>query len=50
VFTLTFATFIGSGRDWHLPGAPFVLASLLLVVGIAIAWRITRPEVVTAIL
>jgi DHA1 family tetracycline resistance protein-like MFS transporter len=48
VFTLTFATFIGSGRDWHLPGAPFVLASLLLVIGIGIAWRITRQEAVTA--
>jgi DHA1 family tetracycline resistance protein-like MFS transporter len=48
VFTLTFATFIGSARDWHLPGAPFVLASLLLVIGIAIAWRITRHEPVPA--
>jgi len=48
VFTLTFATFIGSLRDWDLPGAPFVLASLLLVIGVAIAWRIARPEVVAA--
>jgi DHA1 family tetracycline resistance protein-like MFS transporter len=25
LFTLTFATFIGAWRDWHLPGAPFLL-------------------------
>jgi len=44
LFSLTFATFIGSRRDWHLPGAPFLLASMLLVVAIALVWRITRPE------
>ena len=39
LFTLTFATFIGARRDWHLPGAPFLLASMLLVVAIALVWR-----------
>jgi len=48
VFALTFATFIGSASAWHFPGAPFVLASVLLMVGIAIAWRVTRPEAVPA--
>jgi DHA1 family tetracycline resistance protein-like MFS transporter len=44
LFTLTFAAFIGSQRDWQLPGAPFLLASLLLVVAALLAWRITRPR------
>jgi DHA1 family tetracycline resistance protein-like MFS transporter len=44
LFSLTFATFIGARRDWHLPGAPFLLASMLLVVAIVLVWRITRPE------
>ncbi|MBI3839929.1 MAG: TCR/Tet family MFS transporter [Planctomycetia bacterium] len=44
LFTLTFAAFIGSQRDWQLPGAPFLLASLLLAVALLLAWRITRPS------
>lgn len=44
LFSLTFATFIGARRDWNLPGAPFLLASMLLVAAIALVWRITRPE------
>jgi MFS transporter, DHA1 family, tetracycline resistance protein len=27
---------------WHLPGAPFFLASLLLIIGMVVAWRATR--------
>jgi DHA1 family tetracycline resistance protein-like MFS transporter len=42
LFTQAFALFIGAQASWHLPGAPFLLASLLLFVGIAIAWRATR--------
>jgi len=42
LFTLTFAFFIGAGRDWHLPGAPFFLAALLLVMALGVAWRVTR--------
>jgi DHA1 family tetracycline resistance protein-like MFS transporter len=44
LFSLTFATFIGSRRDWHLPGAPFLLAAMLLVVAFGVVWRITRPQ------
>lgn len=45
LFTQTFAAFIGSQRDWHVPGAPFLLASTLLILAVALAWRITRrPE------
>lgn len=41
IFTFTFATFIGPRADLHLPGAPFLLASLLLVVAVALAARVT---------
>ena len=41
LFTLTFAGFIG-GRAPHLPGAPFLLAALLLATALGLAWRATR--------
>lgn len=41
LFTEAFALFIGPGVDWHLPGAPFLLASLLLLLAAALAWRAT---------
>jgi len=44
LFTQVFAYFIGPGVLWHVPGAPFVLASLLLVLAAAIAWRTTDPN------
>ena len=44
LFTEVFAYFIGSGAIGHLPGAPFLLASLLLVSAAAIAWRTTDPS------
>jgi DHA1 family tetracycline resistance protein-like MFS transporter len=44
IFALLFAWAIGGGRDWHLPGAPFELAALLLVAAAALAWRVTRPR------
>lgn len=42
LFTQTFALFIGPRAGWHLPGAPFLLASFLLLLGMALAWRATR--------
>ncbi|HLA89466.1 MAG TPA: TCR/Tet family MFS transporter [Gemmatimonadaceae bacterium] len=42
LFTQTFARFIGPQRAWHLPGAPFLLASLLTVSALVLAWRVTR--------
>jgi MFS transporter, DHA1 family, tetracycline resistance protein len=47
LFTLTFASFIGSHRDWRLPGAPFLLAALLMVMALVLARRVTswQPEV-----
>ncbi|HUI26780.1 MAG TPA: TCR/Tet family MFS transporter [Candidatus Kryptonia bacterium] len=44
LFTLTFANFIGARSNWHLPGAPFLLAALLLGATTVIAWRATRPR------
>jgi len=41
IFTETFALFIGPGVDWHIPGAPFLLASLLLLLAAVLAWRAT---------
>lgn len=47
LFTLTFASFIGTHRDWHLPGAAFLLAALLMTIALVLAWRITsrRSEI-----
>lgn len=42
LFTQTFATFIGPQADWHLPGAPYLLSTLLLLIGAGTAWRATR--------
>ncbi|MBR0827934.1 TCR/Tet family MFS transporter [Bradyrhizobium manausense] len=39
LFTLTFAYFIGGGAPLHLPGAPFLLAAVLMVLSLAIAMR-----------
>jgi MFS transporter, DHA1 family, tetracycline resistance protein len=44
LFTEVFAYFIGSDAVGHLPGAPFLLASLLLVSAATIAWRTTDPS------
>jgi DHA1 family tetracycline resistance protein-like MFS transporter len=45
LFTLTFATAIDPRRAWTLPGAPFVLASALLLTGAVIGYRLTRTDV-----
>jgi DHA1 family tetracycline resistance protein-like MFS transporter len=39
LFTLTFAYFIGANVSIKLPGAPFLLASVLLVLALVIAVR-----------
>jgi MFS transporter, DHA1 family, tetracycline resistance protein len=43
MFTHTFAWFIGPARPIHLPGAPFLLASLLLGIAFVAALRIKSP-------
>ena len=42
VFTQTFAVFISTRAEWGLPGAPFLLASLLMLAAIMVSWRITH--------
>lgn len=42
LFTQTFAAFIGPQADWHLPGAPYLLSTLLLLIGAVTAWRATK--------
>jgi DHA1 family tetracycline resistance protein-like MFS transporter len=47
LFTETFALFIGPGVGWHIPGAPFLLASLLLLIAAVLAWRATARSTVS---
>ncbi len=48
LFTGMFAAFIGGGwintRGWHLPGAPFLFSSLLLVIALGLAIRVARRD------
>ncbi len=48
LFTVTFATFIGSRASWHLPGAPFFLASGMMLAAAVIAFSVTRGTPATA--
>jgi DHA1 family tetracycline resistance protein-like MFS transporter len=46
IFTLTFAFAIAAGGDWHLPGAPFLIATLFLACAGLAGWRATtRREI-----
>ncbi|MGA7162013.1 MAG: TCR/Tet family MFS transporter [Bacteroidota bacterium] len=40
IFTLAFARSIGAQGDWHFPGAPFLLAVLMLMAAFILAWRV----------
>jgi len=42
LFTQTFAAFLVTRHGWRLPGAPFFLASALLVVAVSVAARVMR--------
>ncbi len=44
LFTSVFASSIGANRGWNLPGAPYLLAALLLTGAMYVAWRVTRPR------
>jgi MFS transporter, DHA1 family, tetracycline resistance protein len=41
IFTQVFATFIAH-REWHVPGAAFLLSSSLLIAGTVLVLRVTR--------
>ena len=42
LFTLSFALAIRPELGLQAPGTPFVIAALLLLASMAIAWRVTR--------
>jgi DHA1 family tetracycline resistance protein-like MFS transporter len=42
IFTQTFAVFISTRANWGLPGAPFLLASALVLGAVLLAWRSTQ--------
>lgn len=44
LFASTFAYAIGSGAALDLPGAPWLLAALLLAMAAVAAWRVTAPR------
>ena len=44
IFTQLFAFAVGRYRDLNVPGAPFLLASALLVVALVVVWRVTGRE------
>jgi DHA1 family tetracycline resistance protein-like MFS transporter len=44
LFTQVFAAFIGTQAAWHLPGAAFLLASLLMLLAIPLALSATRER------
>ncbi|MGH7460095.1 MAG: TCR/Tet family MFS transporter, partial [Longimicrobiales bacterium] len=46
LFTLTFAHFIQDDAPVYLPGAPFLLATVLMLNAGFIAWRVTRGQAV----
>ena len=48
LFSETFATAISTRRAWNVPGAPFLLASMLLVVAVVLSLRITRAAAARA--
>src|SRR5580692_4416878 len=48
LFTQLFAAFISTHADLGLPGAPFLLAAVLLLAAMGLAWRTTQPLGVAA--
>lgn len=43
LFTFVFALFVGPKAPEPIPGAPFLLASALLIASLALAWAVARP-------
>jgi MFS transporter, DHA1 family, tetracycline resistance protein len=42
LFTQVFAFAIGTGQPWQQPGAPFLIAALLIAIAGVLAWCVTR--------
>lgn len=45
LFSVIFARFIATGRGWHMPGAPFLLAAALLATAAVLAWMLASTGV-----
>ena len=43
LFSYVFARSIGDDAAWQVPGAPFLLASAMLLAATVLAWWVTRP-------
>ena len=43
LFSYVFARSIGDDAAWQMPGAPFLLASAMLLAATVLAWWVTRP-------
>ncbi len=43
LFTQVFAVALRAEGPWHVPGAPYLLAALLIVIALYAAMRVTRP-------
>ena len=48
LFTFVYAASVGPQRTWHMPGAAWFLAALLLIAAMLIAVRVTRPQPASA--
>ncbi len=44
IFTFTFAWAIGPQAPFPMPGAPFLLSALLVLLAAWLGWRVTRPR------
>ena len=44
LFTNMFAAFIGPMRAWRVPGAPYLLAALMLMAATMVAWHATLRQ------
>jgi len=44
LFSAVFAQFSGPWRAWHVEGAPWFLAALLMLAALLVAWRVTSRE------
>ena len=44
LFTNLFAAFINPKTDLHFPGAPYLLAAVMLIAATVVAWRATAPR------
>jgi DHA1 family tetracycline resistance protein-like MFS transporter len=47
LFTFSFAFAISPARSWHMPGAPFLLATAMLATALLLVYRRTDQQPVS---